>query len=257
MADTKNEQGKTPSTEAQTGSGQNGGRISAGTSVGTVGQSPMPHAQEGAKPAQSSTLASHTSKPLGGRENNADRSRDQSARQGQHEQGGPMTEKAQEMAAQTGEKVRETTDEMRRKAGEAYEGASEWAEDTYERVSDWASDAYEHRRERMSHMRDRSMRTLGNVRGGVQHYVAENPMVVGLVGLAAGLLIGALLPRTRRENEAFGEWSDEVRNQGLRYARDAAERGREYVEEAFSGEEPRFSRHESEFDQEGPPAGRH
>jgi hypothetical protein len=82
----------------------------------------------------------------------------------------------------------------------------------------------------------------------VQNYVSENPMVVGLVGLAAGLLLGALLPRTRRENEAFGEWSDEVRNQGVRYARDAASRGREYVEEAFNGEDTRFSRHESEFD---------
>jgi hypothetical protein len=96
-------------------------------------------------------------------------------------------------------------------------------------------------------MGGRSSRAFGQARGGVQSYVSENPMVVGLVGLAAGLLLGALLPRTRRENEMFGEWADEVRNQGLRYARDAAERGRDYVEEAFSGDEARFSRHESEF----------
>ena len=247
MAETKNEQGKTPSAETQAGSGQTGSRISAGTSVGTVGHSPMPH-------AQSAAGASPTSRSPGGRDNHSDRSKDQSSGQAQ---GGSVAGRAQEVASQAGEKVRETADQMRQKAGEAYEDASEWAEDTYGRVSDWASDAYEHRRERMSQMRDRSMRTLGNVRGGVQHYVAENPMVVGLVGLAAGILIGALLPRTRRENEAFGGWSDEVRKQGLRYARDAAERGREYVEEAFGGEEPRFSRHESEFGQEGPPAGRH
>jgi hypothetical protein len=75
-------------------------------------------------------------------------------------------------------------------------------------------------------------------------------MVVGLVGLAAGLLLGALLPRTRRENEMFGEWADEVRNQGVRYAREAADRGREYVEEAFNGDDARFSRHDSEFGSE-------
>jgi hypothetical protein len=45
----------------------------------------------------------------------------------------------------------------------------------------------------------------------------------------------------------FGEWADEVRNQGLRYAREAASRGREYVEETFNGDEAQFSRHESEF----------
>jgi ElaB/YqjD/DUF883 family membrane-anchored ribosome-binding protein len=149
-----------------------------------------------------------------------------------------MTDKAQKMA-----------DDVRQRAGDAYEGASDWARDTYERASDWASDAYEGQRRRVNQMGGRSAKAFGDVRGGMQSYVSENPMVVGLVGLAAGLLLGALLPRTRRENEAFGEWADEVRNQGLRYAREAASRGREYVEENFSGDEAQFSRHESEFNQ--------
>jgi hypothetical protein len=69
--------------------------------------------------------------------------------------------------------------------------------------------------------------------------------------------LGALLPRTRRENEFFGEWADEVRNQGMRYAREAAHRGREYVEETFSGDDERFSRHESEFGSSRPDVNRH
>jgi hypothetical protein len=48
-------------------------------------------------------------------------------------------------------------------------------------------------------------------------------------------VIGALLPRTRQEDRAFGRWADEVREQGMRYARDATQRGREYVEEALGG----------------------
>jgi hypothetical protein len=75
--------------------------------------------------------------------------------------------------------------------------------------------------------------------------VAENPIMVGLVGLAAGLLLGALLPRTRREDEMFGEWADEVREQGLRYAHDAAQRGRDYVEDNLMGEDAGFGRPES------------
>ncbi|MDQ4136203.1 MAG: hypothetical protein M3158_08480, partial [Pseudomonadota bacterium] len=62
-------------------------------------------------------------------------------------------------------------------------------------------------------------------------------LMVGVMGLAAGLVIGALLPRTRQEDRAFGRWADEVRQQGMRYARDATQRGREYVEEALGGAE--------------------
>jgi ElaB/YqjD/DUF883 family membrane-anchored ribosome-binding protein len=238
---TKNEGGK-PQTDKQADTGT--GKVSAGTSVGNIGEAPMPHAHDEKKSAQSSTLASHTSQPMGG--NQEDRSKAQSSQRSSQEEKSSMTDKAQDVAQ-----------DVRHRAEEAYEGASDWARDTYERASDWASDTYEGQRRRVHHMGGRSSKVFGQARGGVQNYVSENPMVVGLVGLAAGLLLGALLPRTRRENEAFGEWADEVRNQGLRYARDAANRGREYVEEGFTGDEARFSRHESEFGSNSQETNRH
>jgi len=246
MANPKNEGGKSPADKHnETGAG----KVSAGTSVGNIGEAPMPHAHDDKKGAQSETPASHTSHPMGGNQG-AERSKggsqSQSSQQHAQDQGGSMTDKAQEMAG-----------DMRDRAEDAYEGASEWARDTYERASEWASGAYEGQRRRVRHMGGRSAKTFGNVRNGMQSYASENPMVVGLVGLAAGLLLGALLPRTRRENEYFGEWADEVRNQGLRYARDAANRGREYVGEAFSGDEAQFSRHESEFGSDRRDANRH
>lgn len=250
MADPKNEQGKTSTGEEKRSGADNGagGKISAGTSVGNVGQSPMPHAHEGSASAQSSTLASHTSKPLGGepsgdRERSADQSRSGKSSHRPGMEAGSDTER-QDAGGMT-DRLRETTDQMRRRAGEIYEEATEWVQESYE-----------DRHRRMGRVRDRSLRGFGNMRGGVQRYVSENPMAVGLVGLAAGLLLGALLPRTRHENEMFGEWADEVRNQGLRYAHEAANMGREYVEEAFSGDDPRFSKHESEF-QPDRPANRH
>jgi ElaB/YqjD/DUF883 family membrane-anchored ribosome-binding protein len=223
MANTKNETGKTSGTQAGTT-----GNVSAGTSVGNIGEPPMPHAHEQRSAQGSGTSSGNQA---------SGQQRNQSSQQGAQDQSGSMADKAQQ-----------TAEQVRQKAEDTYEGASEWARDTYERASHWASDTYEGQRRRANKMRGRSARAFGHARGGVQNYVSENPMVVGLVGLAAGLLLGALLPRTRRENEMFGEWADEVRNQGLRYARDAANRGREYVEDAFSGEEARFSRHESEFD---------
>lgn len=242
MADTKNETGKTPSAGKQAG-GDTGlsGKVSAGTSVGNIGEAPMPQAHDASKAGQGS--ASTGSTGSGGGQQSKGQSSQQGSQAGGQGQGESITDKAQ----QTAEQVRE-------KAEQAYEGASEWARDTYESVSDWASGTYEQQRRRASKMGGRSAQHFGNVRGGVQSYVAENPMVVGLVGLAAGLLLGALLPRTRRENEVFGEWADEVRNQGMRYAREAASRGREYVEENFSGDDAQFSRHDSEF---RPDANRH
>jgi ElaB/YqjD/DUF883 family membrane-anchored ribosome-binding protein len=256
MTDQKNQPGGTPSSQKSPGAESGGGaKVSAGTSVGSIGQTPMPHAQTSAgdKPAQSATLASHTSAPLGGG--------DRTSTQNRSSQDSSMTDNTKDTARQAAGDMREragqTADQVRRKAGDAYETASDWAQDAYERTSRWASDRTSSSRDRLGDMRDRSTRGFGQARNSVQSYVAENPMVVGIVGLAAGLLLGALLPRTRSEDEMFGEWADEVRSQGLRYARDATQRGREYVEDAFSGDEDRFSRHESEFRHDRPDATSH
>ncbi|MCB5173943.1 MULTISPECIES: hypothetical protein [Microvirga] len=261
MADPKNEPGKTSSTEKRTTGSDSGtgSKISAGTSVGNVGQPPMPHAHEDTKPAQSSTLASHTSKPLGGTDRTHSAGQSDQDRSGK-EQSGSAGKSQQGAGAQASEQARNAADQAREKASDAYEGASEWAQDTYERVSGWASGSGSRRggqSRRTSRMRSRSGTSFGNMRGGVQQYVAENPMVVGLVGLAAGLALGALLPRTRRENEVFGEWADEVRSQGLRYAREAADMGREYIEESLGGDDAQSGGRGNGFQADQPGTNRH
>jgi len=238
MADPKNDPNKVSQT--RTGTDTSTSKVSAGTSVGDIGSSPMPHAHSGSKPAQSSTLASHTSKPLGGQMSEPNDASQQT-------QGGGVADKAKDMARSAGETVRGAADEVQKRAGGMYEQASDWAQDTYDRTSSWTGDTLSHGNERLRDVRGRSARALGGARTSVQNYVSENPMVVGIVGLAAGLLIGALLPRTRRENEAFGEWADEVRDQGMRYAHEMTQRGRDYVKDNFTDEDQRFSRHESEF----------
>jgi ElaB/YqjD/DUF883 family membrane-anchored ribosome-binding protein len=262
MANTKNEPGK-PGADKQSGGGADtgsAGKVSAGTSVGNIGEAPMPHAHD-AKPATSqgsgATGASQGSGATGSGQG-AGQSKGQTSGQGAGQTSGQSSQQnAQGQGGSMADKAQQASEQVRQKAEDLYEDASEWAQDTYERASGWASDNYGRQRRRMNQMGGRSSRAYGNARGGVQSYVSENPMVVGLVGLAAGLLLGALLPRTRRENEMFGEWSDEVRNQGLRYAREAATRGREYVEETFTGDDAQFSRHESEFGGGQPDANRH
>ncbi|GEP00298.1 hypothetical protein [Methylobacterium haplocladii] len=126
-------------------------------------------------------------------------------------------------AAQTARgRVEDTVDRVREQAADAYDD-----------VRSWAADRVDVHGRRAADLADRGYIRLRESRSATEAFVSDNPLLVGVVGLAAGLLLGALLPRTRREDEALGPWADEVRDQGLRYAREMTHRGREYVEAAL------------------------
>jgi ElaB/YqjD/DUF883 family membrane-anchored ribosome-binding protein len=112
--------------------------------------------------------------------------------------------------------------------------AGSQARDVAEDASEWASRQVERGSRQLQDARRQGARTAQEAQHGLERFVNENPVLVGVMGLATGLLIGALLPRTRQEDRTFGRWADEVRDQGMRYARDMTQRGREYVEHAFS-----------------------
>jgi len=167
-----------------------------------------------------------------------------------------LADTASQTAQQAAETARDVAGQAQERAGELYEQASERAGEFYEQASGWARDAYE--------QGSRYYNELPNIsaaRGSVERFARENPILVGVVGLAAGLLLGALLPRTRQEDRALGRWSDELRDQGLRYAREMTHRGREFVEDAFGDNDPRFSSpgqgsREGDGQRQGP-SGRH
>jgi ElaB/YqjD/DUF883 family membrane-anchored ribosome-binding protein len=181
-------------------------RISAGTSVGTAGQPARPDYQG----------SSGGSQDQGRRTGDFEVSGRQSTGQGM---GGSATRST---GAQT--------------AGQSAGDLSERAGEALDQASDWAREQYNYGSRQFDRMRDQSMQQFRQARGSIDRFVNENPLMVGLVGLAAGLVIGALLPRTRQEDRAFGQWADQVRDQGWRYAREATQRGREYMEEAFGGD---------------------
>ena len=63
---------------------------------------------------------------------------------------------------------------------------------------------------------------------GFHHMLEDNPMALGAMGIAAGALLGAMLPITRKEHELMGEASDRAREQARELARGsrvAAQRG--------------------------------
>jgi hypothetical protein len=111
--------------------------------------------------------------------------------------------------------------EAGRRIGDAVGGAGE-------RVRHAAGDAADaaHRAWRQTSRRlDDARHSAGRVGRGVSHVMDEQPLLVGLVGLAVGAAIGAALPRTHREQAVFGQASDEA-------VRRAAEMGREQIRRA-------------------------
>jgi hypothetical protein len=118
-------------------------------------------------------------------------------------------------------------------ASDTTDTAKRAASDVYDKASSWASDSYDSAARNAEYARRRSAEELARTRRNVGEFVEGNPIMIGVAGLAVGLLVGALLPSTRRENKVFGRYADEVRDQGKRYARELAEQGRQLVEEGL------------------------
>lgn len=135
------------------------------------------------------------------------------------EETGPL-DRAAEAIKDVREAASHTADRVRESVSEGYERAHDWAEEQYDSLSRQAVYA-----------RRRSAAEFNRGRRGVAAFIEENPIMVGVAGLAAGLLIGALLPATRRENRYLGPYADDMRREGVRYARDVAQQGREVLSE--------------------------
>lgn len=150
---------------------------------------------------------------------------------------GDTVSQVADQARQVAGQARDAAGQAREAVTDAVSGARDRAQTLYEdarhgvrQARTGARDAYEAGTERFDDLRTRGYDAAASGRDSVERFVQENPLLVGVVGLAAGLLLGALLPRTRRENETIGRWADGYREDGVRYAREATLRGRQFVD---------------------------
>lgn len=135
-----------------------------------------------------------------------------------------------------GAQAREQAGAIQDRIGQAADEAGSRIRSAYGDARSYLSEAGEGHLRRIDDLTDRGREGLQRGRNAVEDFVGENPLLVGVVGLAAGLLLGALLPRTRQEDRNLGPYADEVRDQGLRYAREFTNRGREFVQTALDPE---------------------
>lgn len=148
---------------------------------------------------------------------------------GQEASGGGGEADLKERAKDAAEGLKDKARQVQEGASETYRKATDYTREGYERAANWASDRYDSATETGKKVHKRSTTEFERVRKGAEDLVTHNPVMIGLAGLAAGMLVGALLPRTQRENEAFGRLSDELRDQGKRYALDLVREGKERV----------------------------
>jgi ElaB/YqjD/DUF883 family membrane-anchored ribosome-binding protein len=136
--------------------------------------------------------------------------------------------------------------DSRERVSDGVEGARQWAGDRYDAAREQVADTVERTRGTLSDAADRGSAHLRRQRSRLEVFVAENPALVGVVGIAAGLIVGALLPRTAQEDRTVGPYADEARDQGLRLAREAMHSGRAYVEAALDQADEALGRAEGE-----------
>jgi hypothetical protein len=103
-----------------------------------------------------------------------------------------------DMAAGASQRVRQMSDDVRSLAAEWGEGAAS---------------AGEAARERARRAGAKAQDQAARLRDSASHLWREQPLVVGALALAAGAMLGAMLPSTRRENELMGETRDQFVDQ--------------------------------------------
>ena len=66
---------------------------------------------------------------------------------------------------------------------------------------------------------DRARHGAQRTREGFEHLLQDNPMALGAMGVAAGAVLGAMLPVTRKEHEVLGEARDRLARKARETAR--------------------------------------
>jgi hypothetical protein len=135
---------------------------------------------------------------------------------------------ASEMASDAAGSVRRATETAGDKASELAGQAREMASDVAGSVRRQASDLGR----QASELGDQARRTVREARTGFWDTIEEQPLVVGAATLAAGLLVGLLLPSTGQEDELMGKTRDSLLDEVKELGQEALETGKQIASAA-------------------------
>ncbi len=146
--------------------------------------------------------------------------------------------------------IREEIEDTRGRMGDTVDALT-YKANVPERVKETFADKRDRLKHQMSGTASRMNEATpdaDDVKGGAQQAVGfaqENPLGLAIGGLAAGFLVGMMIPSTRIEDERIGPVADEVKDQvsetagealdrGKQVAQDVAETARDSAEEAVA-----------------------
>ena len=133
--------------------------------------------------------------------------------------------------------IREEIEQTRAEMGDTVDALAHKT-DVKSRVKESFADKKERLRAQMTGTTSRlgeATPDRGEVKEGAQRAVGvaeENPLGLALGGLAAGFLVGMMLPSTRVEDERVGPIADQVKEKAVETGQEAVERGKDVAGQA-------------------------
>lgn len=128
-----------------------------------------------------------------------------------------------------------TTTDMDRETGAGRSGRMSGAKDKVREKTtaarERAGDAYSSARERAGHAYGSARENASYARQRTADGIDANPAAALIGGLALGALIGAILPKTRREEELFGEYGRRINDRAREAALAARDAGTSKLDE--------------------------
>jgi hypothetical protein len=139
---------------------------------------------------------------------------------------------------QDSSRIREEIEQTRARVGDEMDALG-YKTDVGARVGDYVDDKKEAVRSRVAGARDALTSSIPDKKAierganDVRVTAERNPLGLAVAGLAAGFVVGTLLPQTRLENEQMGETSDRLLDAAKETAAEAVERGKDVAQQAM------------------------
>ncbi len=127
--------------------------------------------------------------------------------------------------------IRDGIDDARIKASDATHAALARTKDGIEQARDVVADAYETSREKAAEAYAAAREKAKAAGKTATESLETNPIAALIGGIAVGVLIGALLPRTEREAQALGAVGEKLQGAAREAAEAAKEAGRDKLAE--------------------------
>jgi uncharacterized protein DUF3618 len=145
---------------------------------------------------------------------------------------GDLVDDAGEVASDAAASVRRATEATVDKAGELAGQAREAASDVADSVRRQASELGRQASDLGSQASEQARQGVQRARAGFWEMLEKEPLVVGVATVAAGLLVGLLLPSTPREDELMGKTRDSLLDEVKGLGQEALEKGKQIASAA-------------------------